>query len=280
VVLFALALAGAAGAQPRHVTLITDSVGGSLGWDAAAARTFTRGLDVDFELGPCRRLTTTGCPAGNGVPESALVLIERLGARLGPNVVIDVGYNDYPTVYALGIEQVLRALRSAGVQHVFWVTLRATGGPYAETNGAILGAARRHPELTVIDWNACAAGHDDWFGGDGVHLTDAGAMGLAECLRAGVLKVLDAPPPLEVGLAFPRGVTAGFHARLRASGGRAPYQFTVRGLPRGLRAAASGAISGRVVASGSYRLRVHVRDAAGRSASVVVPFDVSTPRRG
>jgi hypothetical protein len=199
-----------------------------------------------------------------------------IGGELGPLVVIDVGYNDYPTVYAPGIERVLRALAAARVEHVFWVTLRASRGPYAETNAAILAAARRHPEVTVVDWNACSAGRLDWFAADGVHLTGAGAQGLAACLHDAVLSVLSAPPRLGVSLSFPPGLSAGFHATLRARGGKAPYRFNVLGLPRGLHAGADGSIRGTLRSGGRFVLRVTVRDAAGRSSSVRVPFDVTS----
>ncbi len=106
------AAAPASGTRPR-VTLISDSVGASLGWDGPAGRIFEQGLRADLELQGCRRLVTTSCPAGTVIPPSALELIRRLGSRLGPNVIIDVGYNDYPTVYAPGIERVLRALRAS-----------------------------------------------------------------------------------------------------------------------------------------------------------------------
>jgi hypothetical protein len=126
---FATCAAGALAApRPKpHVTLVADSVGAALAWDGPAARIFARGLDADLELKGCRRLVTASCAVGGApAPESALETIRRLGARVGPSVVIDVGYNDYPTVYAPGIEQVLRALRAAHVEHVFWVTLHAS----------------------------------------------------------------------------------------------------------------------------------------------------------
>ncbi|HEY6961654.1 MAG TPA: putative Ig domain-containing protein [Gaiellaceae bacterium] len=263
--------AGAARAKPR-VTIIGDSVGASLGWDAAATRIVGQRLDADLELQSCRRLTTKGC--ASAARESALETIRRLGRRLGPDVVIAVGYNDYPTVYAPGIEEVLGALRAAHVERVFWVTLHETSVQYRESDDAIRAAARRHPEMTVIDWNACAAGHGDWFGGDGVHLTNAGAEGLARCIADSVLRGLAEPPPLDVALAFRRGVTTGFHARLRATGGTPPYRFTVRGLPRGLHVNARGAVTGTVPRAGAYPLRVTVHDAAGRRWTLVVPMNV------
>jgi hypothetical protein len=271
----ALVAASAAAAAPKpRVTLITDSVGGALGWDATAAHLFEEGLVARLELGPCRRLASTGCPAAGGVPPSALDLIRARGRALGPNVVIDVGYNDDPHVYAAGIGDVLRALDAAHVQHVFWVTLHSSSGVYAETNQVIRSAAARHENVSVIDFDACAAGHGDWFGGDGVHLTPAGAEGLARCLHDGVLRVLDAqpppPPPLEVELHVAAGLVPGFRAQLVASGGTAPYRFTALALPPGLHADVRGEVTGTIRRSGELRLRVRVRDARGRTATVVV----------
>jgi hypothetical protein len=263
-----------AGPEPKpRVTLIADSVGAALAWDGPAARTFEAGLDADLELKGCRRLATASCAvAGAEPPESALETIRRLGRRLGSSVVVDVGYNDYPTVYAPGIEQVLRALKAAHVEHVFWVTLHASRAAYVHTNSAIAGAARRHPELTVIDWNACSARHPDWFAADGLHLTGVGAQGHAACLRDAVLEVLNA---IEVSLWFPPGVTSGFHATLRARGGSPPYRFTVRGLPRGLRATRAGSVEGSLDVRGRFLLHVTVRDAAGRNAAASIPLVIS-----
>lgn len=271
----ALVAASAAAAAPKpRVTLITDSVGGSLGWDANSAHLFEAGLDARLELGPCRRLASTGCPATDGVPPSALDLIRAGGRALGPNVVIDVGYNDDPHAYAAGIGAVLRALEAAHVQRVFWVTLHASTGVYAETNQVIRSAAARHRNVSVIDFDACAAGHGDWFGGDGVHLTPAGADGLARCLRDGVLRVLAAqpppPPPLEVELHVAAGIVPGFRAQLVGSGGTAPYRFSLLALPAGLRVDARGHVTGTIRRSGGLRLRVRVRDARGRVATLEV----------
>ncbi len=276
----ALAAASAA-AAPRlqHVTLISDSVAGAFGWDPPAARILEQGLAVDLELAGCRRLTTESCPAGGIVPPNALTLIRSLGARLGPNVVIAVGYNDYPSVYGPGIEQTLAALRQAHVQRVFWLTLAASQHPYLLSNAEIWAAARRHAGfMTVIDWNAYARGHPEWFQPDGVHLQSTGAEALARCIhdalvRAGVHG--PAAPLLDISLRFPAAtVVPGFHAQLRATGGAAPYRFSVRGLPAGLHAQPDGAIGGLPGSAGAYPLTVTVTDGRGRAATVELTLRV------
>ena len=280
-VALAALVASSAAAAPRlqHVTLISDSVAGALGWDPPAARILEQGLAVDLELAGCRRLTTESCPAGGVIPPNALTLIRSLGTRLGPNVVIAVGYNDYPSVYGPGIEETLAALRQAQVRRVFWLTLAASQHPYLLSNAEIWAAARRHAGfMTVIDWNAYARGHPEWFQPDGVHLQSSGAEALARCIhdalvRAGVYG--PAPPPLDVSLRFPAAtVVPGFQAQLRAVGGAAPYRFSVRGLPAGLHAAPDGAIGGVLAAPGAYRLTVTATDARGRAATVELTLRV------
>lgn len=278
----ALAATTTAASPPlQHVTLISDSVAGAFGWDPTAARILEQGIAVDLELAACRRLTTESCPAGGIVPPNALTLIRSMGARLGPNVVIAVGYNDYPSVYGPGIEETLAALRQAHVRRVFWLTLAASEHPYLASNAEIVAAARRHPGfMTVIDWNAYARGHPEWFQPDGVHLQSSGAEALARCIhdalvRAGVYG--PAAPALDVSLRFPAAaVVPGFRARLEAVGGTRPYRFAVRGLPAGLHAAADGTIAGAVVAEGAYRLTVTVTDARGRSATVQLTLTVGS----
>jgi hypothetical protein len=83
----------------------------------------------------------------------------------------------------------MRALLAAGVERVIWVTLReasAKAGLYAQSNARIRAADRRWKRLVVADWNAHSRGRP-WFRTDGLHLTPAGAMGLAQLLRPLVL---------------------------------------------------------------------------------------------
>ena len=60
--------------------------------------------------------------------------------------------------------------------HVFMVNTRNTLDWQDQTNAALAAAPDRHPNVTVIDWLGASAGHDDWFAGDGTHLTSEGAQ--------------------------------------------------------------------------------------------------------
>jgi hypothetical protein len=101
-------------------------------------------------------------------------------------LVVDVGYNDDPGVYGRQMAEVIRAARADGVKRIVWVNLRETSGLYRRINGVIGTEARRFPLVHVADWNAWSTGKP-WFRPDGLHLTDAGALGLASMLRAYVV---------------------------------------------------------------------------------------------
>jgi hypothetical protein len=190
VLVLALAAAGVAGGaaeqrRPR-VTVFGDSVADSLSYVPAARAVLGRGLDVRWELAPCRRLTPPSCPYQNTRPPSVMDVVQS-NAALGKVVVVDVGYNEYADQYADNLDLVMRALVRDGVETVFWVTLRDVRGPYRTINTAIEAADQRWKQLQVVDWNSYGAGRPTWFRDDGLHLTAAGAMALARLLRPYVL---------------------------------------------------------------------------------------------
>jgi hypothetical protein len=177
---------GAAAAKKRslqHVTIFSDSVGASLNWDATAKRIVEHGNRIRFELHPCGRLVQPGCLTSDP-PPSVLGTVRALGRRMGPNVVVFVGYNDDPATYRHGIPIVLKAMWKRGIKHVLWLTLRAIDKQYVDINHAIF-AAERHwrPVMTVLDWNHYSAPHRSWYASDGVHMSGAGAIAFATYLH-------------------------------------------------------------------------------------------------
>ena len=164
----------------KHVTIFGDSSAAVLNWDPPAKTPIERGNRVTYALEACGRLTTPGCLA-NGQPPSTLSEVKTLGRRIGPTVVILVGYNDDPHVYASGIDSVLRAMHKRGVKQVLWLTLRPiyngqTSQQYLATNQVIRGAAHRFPFVTVVNWAGYSRPHPEWFGSDGVHFTSSGGV--------------------------------------------------------------------------------------------------------
>ena len=174
----------AAPAQRTRVTVIGDSVTESFDYVPAAKRYLGRGLDLHADAVVCRRLVAASCAFQGEAPPTALQVVDAEGRALGPVVVINVGYNDWAAVY--DVDRVVRALRSAGVRHVIWVTLREAGANasiYAQSNARIRRADERWgTTLSVADWNAFSRGKP-WFREDGLHLSPSGALGLARLLR-------------------------------------------------------------------------------------------------
>jgi hypothetical protein len=188
-----LACAAAAPAQPSapaktRVTVIGDSITASFNYVASAKRYLGKGLDLRSDAVVCRRLVAASCSFQGTTPSTVLEVVGSQGNALGPVVVINVGYNDWAAVY--DVDRVMKALKTAGVEHVIWVTLREAGSNasiYAQSNARIRSADKRwRSRLVLADWNAYSRGKP-WFREDGLHLTTSGALGLARLLRPLVL---------------------------------------------------------------------------------------------
>ena len=165
----------------QHVTIFGDSSAAALNWDSTAREEVEKANRVTLELQPCGRLTTPGCLVHNP-PPSVLTEVRTLGRRIGPNVMVLVGYNDDPHVYANGIDSVLRAMRNHGVKHVLWLTLRPISQQYRLTNSVIRGASHRWSIMTVVNWGGYSMPHSEWFT-DGIHFTGTGAVQFAMYLH-------------------------------------------------------------------------------------------------
>jgi hypothetical protein len=161
----------------KHVTIFGDSVASALNWDTTARNEIEKGNRVTFELQPCGRLSTPGC--FNPPPPSVLSEVKTLDRRIGPTVVVLVGYNDDPHTYYAGIDKVLHAMHKRGVKHVFWLTLRPVYDQYRITNSVIRGASHRFSWMTVVPWGSYSWSHKDWFASDGIHFSAEGAVQFA-----------------------------------------------------------------------------------------------------
>jgi hypothetical protein len=278
--LFVSGVARPAAAPLQHVTLIGDSVAEALQDDQGAESILAQGIDLDPEAHSCRRVGDDSCPDVNGVrPPNVIQLVQSMGSKLGPTVIVAVGYNDFEDQYAQNIEQALAALKQAGVQHVLWPTLRAASHQYLSMNDDILNAAAHHPEMTVVDWNLYSRSHPEWFQPDGLHLVSAGAVAFATLLHSTLVSLGIAAAPAGPKPAHPVAVATRrlpparpghrYSAKLSAVGGRAPYFWSFpQRPPRGLHLRPTGWIfgtpSGR---AGSFVLRVRVADSSGGSAT-------------
>jgi hypothetical protein len=168
---------------PPHVTFIGDSVPDAISYVASAQALLGRGVHIDLQLAACRRLVEPSCSVAGVTPPTALDVIEAMGHRLGPVVVIGVGYNDWQLVYPRDTQLVLAALREAGVRHVLWLTLREARHSYIPMDADIRQLARSNPDVRIVDWNRYSRSHPAWFGPDGLHLSAAGATAMATLLH-------------------------------------------------------------------------------------------------
>ncbi len=268
---------GAPGADPTssetRVTVFGDSAATAMAYDPKAREILGAGIDLKLEVAACRRLGDLSCPYDGVRPPNVIERASALGRDLGPVVVVAVGYNDYENNYADNIEETLRILEKSGVEHVLWATLREERQSWARMNEMIAAAAKKHTEVTVLDWNGQARVHSDWMQPDGIHLTPAGAQGMATMINDSLV---------ELGLAARAGtvarqlsIAAGtlprarvgrpYSARLQARGGTAPYRWTrVSGaMAPGLHLTPSGLVEGTAKRVGRYRVVFRVVDRAG-----------------
>jgi Putative Ig domain len=263
---FGAAAAQAATPDVQHVTLIGDSVADAIANTNSSTGIVRQGVDLDLEVAPCRRVEGEGCPVDGVRPPSVVQLAKSMGTKLGANVVVSVGYNDFEDQYAQNIEDALSAFKAAGVKHVWWLTLRAAHHGYLNMNDNIEAAAVAHPELSVIDWNVYSRSHPDWFQADGLHLLPPGADAMATLIHKTLLNDGVALKPVHVlTTALPvarRGRP--YATRLRAGLGLGPYRWSLLArAPAGLHLEADGRIIGKPRAKpGTYVLNVQVKDSA------------------
>ena len=260
---------------PTRVTVFGDSAATAMAYDPTAKRTLGRGIDLRLEVAACRRVGDTSCPYDGVRPPNVIDRATELGRDLGPVVVVIVGYNDYEANYDGNIEDALAAFRKAGVERVLWATLHETRSDYASMNDIIRDAARRHPEMTVVDWNAASRDNPGWFQPDGIHLTATGAEGMATMVNDALVGLGVAPKPVAPGVrrllaissrALPEGHRGrAYSVLLRATGGTMPYRWTRVGgtLPPGVRLAVTGRLSGVPARAGRFSLRARVADRSG-----------------
>lgn len=263
-----LGVSGAQGASRdlQHVTLIGDSVADAIPGDNQAVGVLQQGIDLDLEVAPCRRVDQDSCPINGVRPPNVVELVKSMGTKLGPNVVVAVGYNDFEDQYAQNIETALDAMKAAGVKHVWWLTLRAAHHPYINMNDDIFAAAKNHPEMDVIDWNLYSRSHPDWFQADGLHLLAPGSEAMAGLIHTTLLNAGVALKPVQVATtALPAARhDKAYAAHLSATNGLAPYRWSLLArAPTGLHLEADGRIIGKpLVPPGTYVLNVRVKDAA------------------
>ena len=223
-------------APPEHrVTLFSDSVG--LGAAAALPRAFPADWQVN----------TIGTPAymvdqlrdGHVIPT-----LTSNRSIIGDHVVIGSGYNyPYwdPARFDRSIDSMIDTLTRAGVEHIYWVTLREVKPQYVSAsawsqmlpyswyfptvNEHLERAVERHPNLTLVDWAAAADQTGITY--DAIHLNTIGAALYSSLIADAVHNAetrLDNGAVTKVHVAD--GSTGAVAVNLTATGTRAPGWFS------------------------------------------------------
>ena len=76
-------------------------------------------------------------------------------------------------------------------KHVYLMNTRNTLEWCESTNDALAAVAARHDNVKLLDWFSASAGHDEYFAGDGTHLTEEGANAYIGLIREAIQTSLD-----------------------------------------------------------------------------------------
>ena len=133
-------------------------------------------------------------------------------------------------------------------------------------NAILAAAAKKHPQLSLVDWNMYARSHPDWFQDDGEHLVDGGGVAMATLIHLAVDKVT---MPLKItGTPGVGRVGSPYSAQFAATGGEPPYRWQLVGSPpRGLHLLAGGRLYGTPRKAQRVTVTVRVLDTEGQVAS-------------
>lgn len=178
--------------RSRRVTMFTDSVG--LGARYALPDAFPADWQVRVDGHPAEMV---------GEMEQNFVR-PRLASDpgwFGDHVVIAAGYN-FPywdhTRFVREVDSMIATLTSAGVKHVYWMTLREVKREYVseagwrqiqpyswyfpDVNVLLEQALERHPNLHLVDWAAVADQPGLTY--DAIHLNNTGAALFSDLIRS------------------------------------------------------------------------------------------------
>jgi hypothetical protein len=180
------------------VSLIGDSTMSAMEWYSTSSNDIRdivgNSYRLTFDAESCRRIVIASCRGRFGYnPTSVLPLMRNaLRGQLGEALVIMAGYDD-PSL-ANAVDQVMAEARAQGVVRVLWLNYPTNtnyvlpGGLsaralYTSHNSELVAATQRHSDLQVLDWDVFTNNQPTWFAGDGIHLTAAGAVGLATYIK-------------------------------------------------------------------------------------------------
>jgi len=148
--------------------------------------------DIVWDVKSLRCVTTSGpgCTSNN--------VLSAIGAAATPAfAIVQAGYYEDPAAMSAAVDQTMETLLARGVARVLWVNLserrlNQDGTPtFAAANAALVEAAAKWDQLTVLDWNEASSSDDAarWFvkgtaeQPDFINLTAAGRSRFALFIR-------------------------------------------------------------------------------------------------
>lgn len=137
-----------------------------LGAQGALGRAFPAGVAVDAVVGR--------------QPRAILADLVADEPHLQPTVLVQVGNNG-----AVDPARLRAAVGEVAAGHrVLLLTVGVDRAWRDQVNDAVLAAAQGLPTVAVVRWDDLAAAHPGWTGPDGLHLTAAGAAGMAAAVAS------------------------------------------------------------------------------------------------
>jgi len=112
----------------------------------------------------------------------ANAIIDANRQWIGEVVIIQLGTNDGmdPALFSKSMDQVMGHLQD--VRRVYWLNLRNFAPWVPAANVAIVEAAKRWPNMRVVDWSGTASPNPSLVYADGYHLNPAGQEAMAHLL--------------------------------------------------------------------------------------------------
>lgn len=107
--------------------------------------------------------------------------------EVGEFVIFCLGTNN--AVVDEQIDELLASVDES--KYVVLVNTRSYTDWFQSTNEAIARAPERHPNVTVVDWYTASEGHEEYFAGDGTHLTSEGAHAYVALIQQAVQDIYD-----------------------------------------------------------------------------------------
>jgi hypothetical protein len=204
------AVSSAAAALLPRVLLVGDST--LLGIEIYEALDALRGMDAVYDAKSCR---TLGIPSCGDLPQPPNT-VESIQRAVGPfdDVVVMAGYDEWWTSFPTSAAAVIDAARAVGAKRVIWLTYqqdvtylmpdkRRANEAFTKNNQTLreMVVSGDYPDLILAEWDDFTATVPRWFTRDGIHLTPAGAYGLADYLSRFVAHIhqLQCPVARRVG---------------------------------------------------------------------------------